>query len=129
MFPCFLHMESLRLMSTPDSPVNPAPESACSIAGQWAKKASTGSTLSLVLTADTPIQERVRIVFEQVINPELQRDGGSVEFIGVDSDRVVQMRLKGSCQGCASSAIRLSMMLESTVKAYVPEVRFLEVVV
>lgn len=112
-------------MNPPVEPVKSKSESACSIAGQWAgKKASTDWAPS----PDAPLEERVRMVFDCVINPDLAKDGGAVEFVGVDSDRVVQMRLKGSCQGCASSAIRLSMILEPTVKAYVPEVRFLEVV-
>jgi Fe-S cluster biogenesis protein NfuA len=103
--------------------------SACSIAGQWAKKNAEAIAPDWAPPVDLPINERVGQVFEKVINPDLARDGGSVELVGVDSDRVVQIRMKGSCQGCASSAIRLSMILEATVKKYVPEVRFLEVVV
>jgi Fe-S cluster biogenesis protein NfuA len=115
-------------MSNHDSDPKSSSESACSIAGQWAKKNSANGPLPFSMPADATLEDRVRMVFEQVINPDLARDGGAVEFVGVDSDRVVQIRLKGSCQGCASSAIRLSMILEPTVKTFVPEVRFLEVV-
>ena len=100
-------------------------ESACSIAGQWAGKKPSAEWAP---APDATLEDRVRMVFDRVINPDLAKDGGAVEFVGVDADRVAQIRLKGSCQGCASSAIRLSMILEPTVKAYVPEVRFLEVV-
>lgn len=115
-------------MSNHDSQSQSGSESACSIAGQWAKKNSANAPLPFSIPADAPLEERVRFVFEQIINPDLAKDGGAVEFVGVDADRVVQIRLKGSCQGCASSAIRLSMILEPTVKTFVPEVRFLEVV-
>ena len=115
-------------MSAHDPLSNSASESACSIAGQWAKRNPANGATPFSIPEDVALEERVRLVFEQVINPELARDGGAVEFVGVDTDRVVQIRLKGSCQGCASSAIRLSMILEPTVKSFVPEVRFLEVV-
>lgn len=112
-------------MNPPVESNKPQAESACSIAGQWAGKKPT---VQWAPTPDATLEDRVRMVFDQVINPDLAKDGGAVEFVGVDEDRVAQIRLKGSCQGCASSAMRLSMILEPTVKAYVPEVRFLEVV-
>ena len=108
---------------------NQEPQSACSIAGEWARKNAQAIPDQWVPSHDLPLRERVALVMDQVINPDLARDGGSVELVDVDSDRVVQIRMKGSCQGCASSAIRLSMIIEATVKKYVPEVRFLEVVV
>ena len=43
-------------------------------------------------------------------------------------DRIVQIRLLGSCQGCASSIHSTTMGIEAAVKAKVPEVRFLEAV-
>ncbi|MFM1802060.1 MAG: hypothetical protein RJA81_1412 [Planctomycetota bacterium] len=104
-------------------------QSACSIAGQWARKNAEQIEPDWSPSADLPLRDRVEQVIEKVINPDLARDGGSVEMVDLDADRVVQIRLKGSCQGCASSAIRLSMILEATVKKHVPEVRFLEVVV
>jgi Fe-S cluster biogenesis protein NfuA len=48
--------------------------------------------------------------------------------VGVDHDRIVQIRLLGSCQGCASSIHSTTMGIEAAVKAKVPEVRFLEAV-
>jgi len=43
-------------------------------------------------------------------------------------DRIVQVRLTGACQGCASAIVTLSMRVESTLKAAVPEIRFIEAV-
>ena len=58
--------------------------------------------------------------------PNSAHDGGDVELVGIDDDRIVQIRLSGACQGCSSAAIHLAMQIEAAVKAEVPEVRFLE---
>lgn len=102
--------------------------SACSVADQWKSRPASEITPDWKPDPADSIGKRVSEVFDRVINPELARDGGSVELVEVDQDRVARIRLKGSCQGCASSAIRLSMILEPTVKSFVPDVRFLEVV-
>ncbi len=69
---------------------------------------------------------------EEVLNAEvrdgLHADGGGVEVVGVDDDRIVQVRLLGACQGCSSSVYTLTMGIEKVLKARVPEVRFLEAV-
>ncbi len=71
---------------------------------------------------------RIESVIEIEVRPGLRADGGDVEVVGVDSDRIVQVRLLGSCQGCASSIYSTTMGIEATVKARIPEVRFLEAV-
>ncbi|MBI1324995.1 hypothetical protein GC170_17670 [bacterium] len=111
-----------------DNPSNTSATSACSVADQWKSRQASEITQEWHPDPADPIGKRVSDVFDRVINPELARDGGSVELVEVDKDRVARIRLKGSCQGCASSAIRLSMILEPTVKSFVPEVKFLEVV-
>jgi Fe-S cluster biogenesis protein NfuA len=71
---------------------------------------------------------RIESVIDAEVRPGLQADGGDVEVVGVDSDRIVQVRLLGSCQGCASSIYSTTMGIEAAVKARIPEVRFLEAV-
>ncbi len=71
---------------------------------------------------------RVESVIERDVRPGLLADGGDVEVVGVDADRIVQIRLHGSCQGCASSIYSTTMGIEAAVKAAVPEIRFLEAV-
>lgn len=116
-------------MSTPsESDPKRGSTSACSVADQWKSRTTDDVSPGWKPDPNDPIGKQVADVFDRVVNPELARDGGSVELIEVDSDRVARIRLKGSCQGCASSAIRLSMILEPTVKSFVPQVRFLEVV-
>ncbi len=72
--------------------------------------------------------ERIEAVLEEHVRPTLCEDGGQVELVGIDEDRIVQVRLLGACQGCASSLYTLTMGIESVVKAHIPEIRFLEAV-
>ena len=72
---------------------------------------------------------RIEAVLDQHIRPGLRADGGDVEVVGIDPDRIVQVRLKGACQGCPSSSMTLTMGIDATLKAHVPEIRFLEAVV
>jgi Fe-S cluster biogenesis protein NfuA len=75
------------------------------------------------------LRARVEAVIDRDVRPGLWADGGDVEVVGVDEDRIVQVRLLGSCQGCASSIYSTTMGIEAAVKAEVPEVRFLEAVI
>ena len=75
------------------------------------------------------IRARIEAVIDRDVRPGLLADGGDVEVVGVDEDRIVQVRLLGSCQGCASAIYSTTMGIEAAVKAAVPEVRFLEAVI
>lgn len=74
------------------------------------------------------LRERIEAVLEQHVRPGLRADGGDVEVVGIDADRIVQVRMQGACQGCPSSTMTLTMGIESTLKAHIPEIRFLEAV-
>jgi Fe-S cluster biogenesis protein NfuA len=81
--------------------------------------------------ASTPRCEllaRIERVLDDRVRPDLRRDGGDVVVVGIDADNIVQVRLTGACQGCASSIITLSMRVEATLKSLVPEIRFIEAV-
>jgi Fe-S cluster biogenesis protein NfuA len=72
--------------------------------------------------------ERIERVLDERVRPGLRADGGDIEVVGIDEDHIVQVRLTGACQGCASAIVTLSMRVESTLKAAVPEIRFIEAV-
>jgi Fe-S cluster biogenesis protein NfuA len=72
--------------------------------------------------------ERIELVFDQKVRPELGADGGGIVVVGLDPDNILQVRLTGACQGCSSSIVTLSMRVESILKVDVPEVRFVEAV-
>ena len=44
------------------------------------------------------VRERVQAAIDKV-RPFLQRDGGDVELVDVDSDGLVKVRLQGACSG------------------------------
>ncbi|MEJ2054960.1 MAG: NifU family protein [Calditrichaceae bacterium] len=62
------------------------------------------------------------------IRPGLQADGGDLEFVRVDSDNVVYIKLIGACGGCPMSTITLKQGIERIVKMQVPEVTGIEAV-
>lgn len=80
------------------------------------------------LPDSTALRERIEAVLNEFVRPGLRVDGGDVEVVGIDADRIVQVRMQGACQGCASATITLTMGIEATLKAHIPEVRFLEAV-
>jgi Fe-S cluster biogenesis protein NfuA len=49
-------------------------------------------------------------------------------LVSIDPDNIVQVRLTGACQGCSSSVVTMSMRVEATIKAQIPEIRFIEAV-
>jgi len=72
--------------------------------------------------------QRIERVLDEKVRPELRVDGGNIVLVGIDPDHIVQVRLTGACEGCPSSVVLLSMRVEATLKAHVPEIRFLEAV-
>ena len=71
---------------------------------------------------------RIEATLDEEVRPGLRADGGEVELVGIDDDNIVQVRMKGACQGCPSSTITLTMAIEATLKTRIPEIRFLEAV-
>jgi Fe-S cluster biogenesis protein NfuA len=71
---------------------------------------------------------RIEAALDDAVRPGLRADGGDVEVVGLDYDRVVQVRMTGACHGCPSATMTLMFGVEAALKARVPEVRFLEAV-
>ena len=49
----------------------------------------------------------------ETVRPFLQRDGGDLEFVDVDENGVVSVRLLGACGGCPISKMTLKGLIES----------------
>jgi Fe-S cluster biogenesis protein NfuA len=73
------------------------------------------------------MREKVEAALNE-IRPQLQRDGGDVEFVDITPDNIVQVRLKGACSGCPMSIMTLKAGIERIVKFRVPEVKGVEAV-
>jgi Fe-S cluster biogenesis protein NfuA len=71
---------------------------------------------------------RIEAVLDEQIRPGLRADGGDVQVVGIDEDKIVQVRMQGACQGCPSSTMTLTFGIEAALKARIPEIRFLEAV-
>ncbi len=56
------------------------------------------------------------------IRPALQMDGGDCELLEVSPDGTAKVLLKGTCTGCPSSSMTVTMGIERRLKASVPEI-------
>ncbi len=72
------------------------------------------------------VTTRVENALESV-RPYLGSHGGDVELLDVTEDGVVRLRLLGSCDGCPSSSVTLTLAVEGAVEAAAPEVTSIEV--
>ena len=84
--------------------------------------------MSETLTDSRTLLARIEAVLNEEIRPCLHADGGDVEVVGIDEDRIVQVRMKGACQGCSSAVMTVTFGIEATLKKRIPEIRFLEAV-
>jgi Fe-S cluster biogenesis protein NfuA len=64
---------------------------------------------------------RVQAALDKV-RPYLGAHAGGIEFLGVDEHGVAQLRLEGSCDGCAGSAATVHNAVERAVLEAAPEV-------
>lgn len=60
------------------------------------------------------------------VRPYLIADGGDVELVEVTADRIVKVRLLGSCGGCPFSLMTLKAGIEQAVKKEWPDLVALE---
>ncbi|MBP7937102.1 MAG: NifU family protein [Phycisphaerae bacterium] len=67
------------------------------------------------------VKDRVAAVVAK-IRPMIQADGGDLEFVNIDQDGVVQVRLHGACRGCPSAQMTLKLGVERNLMEHVPEV-------
>ena len=66
------------------------------------------------------VDERIEAALDRV-RPYLGSHAGGVSFLGVDPDGVARLRLSGSCHGCASSTVTVSLTIEEAVRGAAPE--------
>ena len=68
------------------------------------------------------MEEQIKAALENV-RPNLQADGGDVEFVSVDDEGTVSVRLTGACSHCPMSQMTLKMGIESYLKKEIPQVK------
>ena len=67
-----------------------------------------------VMTAAQKILKIGRVI-DQQISPQLQKDGGDIELIDVEGNKV-KVKLTGMCSGCKNAAMTLKAFVESVLK-------------
>ncbi|MCL2186326.1 MAG: NifU family protein [Treponema sp.] len=68
------------------------------------------------------MEEQVKAALENV-RPTLQADGGDVEFVSVDNEGVVSVKLTGACGCCPHAQLTLKMGIENYLKKEIPQVK------
>ena len=68
------------------------------------------------------MEEQIRAALENV-RPSLQADGGDVEFVSVNEEGIVSVKLTGACGHCPHSQITLKMGIENYLKKEIPQVK------
>ena len=71
------------------------------------------------------IIQKVKNVLTQ-IEPDLKADGGGVEFVRMDDDMTVWVKLTGHCANCPHSSQTLKNGIEKTMKSVIPEIKSVE---
>ena len=67
------------------------------------------------------LQTRVLQALDKV-RPYLKSHGGNVEFLDLDDDGVVRLKLEGSCHGCPSSSITMKLAIEEAIYQAAPDI-------
>ncbi len=70
------------------------------------------------------MEEKVKEVLE-LIRPSLMNDGGDVEFVSLDGDKV-SVKLKGHCAGCSFSQMTIKNGIERILRENVNPNIFVE---
>ena len=67
------------------------------------------------------LEEKVKQALN-TMRPQLQADGGDLEFVSLDQDGKVFVKLTGACGGCPMATMTLKQGVERYLKDTIPEV-------
>ncbi len=56
------------------------------------------------------------------IRPFLQSDGGDINLLSIDDDKLVKVQLVGACTSCSVNQMTLKSGVEMTIKKYAPQI-------
>ncbi|MEE1166330.1 MAG: NifU family protein [Treponema sp.] len=70
---------------------------------------------------DPKIEEQVKEALE-MFRPNLQADGGDMEYVGIDDENRVHLNLVGACGSCPMALMTLKMGVERYLKDAIPEI-------
>jgi len=58
---------------------------------------------------------KINSVIENQISPELRKDGGDIELVDIE-DNKLYAKLRGKCSGCKNSHMTLKVFVEQTLQ-------------
>ena len=73
------------------------------------------------------MREKVEEVLAKIA-VALKADGGDIELVDIEDDKVVKVRLKGACAGCPFSQMTIKNFVERELKKNIPEIERVEAV-
>ena len=56
------------------------------------------------------------------IRPFLQSDGGDINLLSIDENKLVKVQLVGACTSCSVNQMTLKSGVEMTIKKYAPQI-------
>lgn len=71
--------------------------------------------------------QKVKNVIDQ-IRPYLEADGGSISFVELTDENVVNVELHGACRSCPMSLMTLKNGVEQAMVKAIPEIKSVEAV-
>ena len=67
------------------------------------------------------LEDKVKETLE-AFRPQLNADGGDMEFINIDEENRVHLKLTGACGSCPMATMTLKMGIERFLKETCPEI-------
>jgi NifU-like protein len=87
----------------------------------WEKEATKGAYLKREPERKLTNLQRISLIQQTIdsqIRPQLKIDGGDIELIDIDRNKVY-VRLLGTCLGCPSTGVTLKALVESKLREFV----------
>jgi Fe-S cluster biogenesis protein NfuA len=58
----------------------------------------------------------------ETMRPFLNADGGNVELVDIQEDKIVKLRLLGTCSNCEMSHMTMKAGIEEGIKKAIPQI-------
>ena len=72
---------------------------------------------------DSPLEDKIKYVLFNDINPGLAAHGGNVSLVELTEDKFAVLEFGGGCQGCSAVDVTLKQGVEKTLMEKLPEVK------
>ena len=93
--------------------------------GEIASRSCLQNIYKIMNSIKNPINDRIKSVLENRINPMLKGDGGGVKLTDF-KDGVVMIKLTGACAGCPMAQMTIQNGIERILKEEIPEIKRVE---